>query len=269
MTYADLHVHTDVSDGRLPLEAVPEAAREAGVSVVAVTDHDRVNPVLDAPVVERAGVTIVHGIELRVEAPTERLDLLGYGLEPTPALEAELDRLGADRRERGRRILDCLEARLDVALDVTVDEHTGRPHLARAVVAHPETPYEAGTAVFQDLIGRGCPCFEPREVPTFDRGVSLLRDAARVVGLAHPFRYDDPEAALDRCVELDAVERYYPYDRPTLGGDSVDTDLLDAAIETHDLLATGGSDSHGSTIGAEGLDREAYRPIAAALSIEP
>ena len=269
MVYADLHVHTDTSDGQLSLEAVPQAAREAGVSVVAVTDHDRANPGLESPVVERAGVRIIHGIELRVAAPEQRVDLLGYGLDPTPELESEIDRLGADRRERGRRIRDCLEAELGVALDVTVDEHTGRPHLARAVLSHPDTAYDDGVSVFQDLIGRGQSCFEPRAVPSFERGVSLLKDAARFVGLAHPFRYDDPAAALELCAELDAVERYYPYDRPTLGDKEVDTALLDATIETHDLLATGGSDAHGAEIGAAGLDREAFGPVAAALSIEP
>ena len=269
MVYADLHVHTDTSDGQLALEAVPQAAREAGVSVVAVTDHDRVNPALEAPVVERPGVTIVHGIELRVATPEQRVDLLGYGLDPTPALEAEIDRLGADRRERGQQICDCLEAELGVDLDVTVDEHTGRPHLARAVLSHPDTAYDDGVAVFEDLIGRGRPCFEPRAVPSVQRGVSLLRDAAQIVGLAHPFRYDDPRAALDLCADLDAVERYYPYDRPTLGDKPVDTALLDATIETDDLLATGGSDAHGTEIGEAGLDREAFRPVGAALSIEP
>jgi predicted metal-dependent phosphoesterase TrpH len=96
-----------------------------------------------------------------------------------------------------------------------------------------------------------------------------LRDAAQVVGLAHPFRYDDPAAALELCRNLDAVERFYPYDRPTVDETTIDAAALDAAIETHDLLLTGGSDAHGTEIGAAGLDRDAFGPVAAALSIEP
>jgi predicted metal-dependent phosphoesterase TrpH len=269
MVYADLHVHTDNSDGRLSIEDVPAAARRAGVSVVAVTDHDRYHPALAGPVVERSGVTVVHGIELRVETPTQRVDLLGYGLTDSAPLHAELDRLGADRAERGRVICDRLEAELGIELDLTVDERTGRAHLARAVVDHPDTTYEAPEAVFEDLIGEGRPCYESRDLPSFEEGRRLLADAAGVVGLAHPFRYDDPERALDLCAHLDAVERHYPYDRPAAGSPSVDEGALEAAIERHDLLSTGGSDAHGEQIGTTGLDRAAYRPVHAALSPEP
>ena len=99
--FADLHVHTTNSDGEMELPEVPEAARDAGVSVVAITDHDRLHPELPTPVTAFEGVTVVHGIELRVEPRTEadgeddapsdapdagptgeRVDLLGVGVTP-------------------------------------------------------------------------------------------------------------------------------------------------------------------------------------------
>ena len=86
MVVADLHVHTTRSDGSLTLDALPAVAADAGVDAVAVTDHDRVQPALDGPVTTREGVTIVHGIELRVDTGGQRLDLLGYGVDPTDAL---------------------------------------------------------------------------------------------------------------------------------------------------------------------------------------
>jgi len=112
MVYADLHVHTQHSDGTLTLDEVPAAAREAGVSAVAVTDHDRVHPGFRAPVEERGGVEVVAGIELRVEAGDQRLDLLGYGVAPTDDLVAETDRIQRDRLERGRAIIENVEAEL-------------------------------------------------------------------------------------------------------------------------------------------------------------
>lgn len=269
MVYADLHVHTTNSDGSLSLGAVPAAARAAGVSVVGVTDHDRLHPDLEAPLTEREGVRLIQGIELRTETPTQRIDLLGYGLNPTAALRAETDRLGTDRKIRGRKIISCLERELGIDLPLSVTERTGRPHIARAVVSHPETGYESVEAVFQDRIGSGRPCFVAREVPAFERAVELLQDAAEVVSLAHPFRYPDPEAALDHCGALDAVERYYPYDRPASAEPVVDTDLIESTIEEHDLLETGGSDAHGDEIGTTGLDRESYRGLGAAISPQP
>ncbi|MFB6137308.1 MAG: PHP domain-containing protein [Halobacteriaceae archaeon] len=259
MTYADLHVHTTASDGTLTLAEVPEAARGGGLSVVAVTDHDRVHPGLDAPVVEREGVTVVRGVELRVDADDQRLDLLGYAVEETDALAETLGALQRDRRERAARIVDCVEDRLGVTLDVSLADGVGRPHVARAVVAHPETDYDDVGAVFADLIAEDAPCYVARDVPTFARGAAVLGEAAEVVSLAHPLRYADPAAALALAGALDAVERAYPYGR------AVDLSPVDAAAAAHDLLVTGGSDAHGTDLGAAGLGRAAYER----LGLEP
>ena len=254
MVVADLHAHTTNSDGSLTLATLPAAAREAGVEVVAVTDHDRLHPGLDEPVTDIDGVTVVHGIELRVDAGHEQIDLLGYGVRDTEALAAELDRLQENRIERARRIVSCVEKRLDVDLDVAFEPGVGRPHIARAIAASPaDYDYEGA---FEHLIGGDCPCYEARDVPDFERGRELLAEACSVVGLAHPFRYDDPERALALTDSLDAVELYYPY-----GGD-VDLTPVEQVAEEGDLLVTGGSDAHDERLGLAGLDREAYREFS-------
>ena len=263
MVYADLHVHTQNSDGTLTLADVPGAAREAGVRVVAITDHDRLHPGLDDPVTELDGVQLVHGIELRVEAGDQRLDLLGYGVSQTDALAAETERIQRDRVERGRRIIENVEDALGVSLPVEPREGLGRPHIARSVVDHADTDYDSVGAVFDDLIGDDGPCFVARDVPDFQTGVDLLSEACGLVGLAHPLRYLDPEAALARCDALDAVERYYPYDRPLGADPTADGPAkVDAAIETHDLLATGGSDAHDFELGKAGLDEADFGAVS-------
>ncbi|MDG5758422.1 PHP domain-containing protein [Natronococcus sp. A-GB1] len=254
MPYADLHVHTTRSDGALELAEVPDAARRAGVAVVALTDHDRLQP-FDEPVIERDGVRIVHGIELRVETDAgQRVDLLGYGIEPIADLEATTERIQRNRIERGRAIVDRVEDRLDVDLGVTVDDGFGRPHVARAIDAHPGTEYDYEGA-FDHLIGNDDPCFVPRELPSFEHGRQVLGEAGRLVSLAHPFRYPDPEAALELTSELDAVERYYPYGR------AVDSGRVDRAIERDGLLATGGTDAHEHELGVSGLSKAEYRRL--------
>jgi hypothetical protein len=254
---ADLHVHTTVSDGTLRIEEVPDAARAAGLEWVALTDHDRYHPALDAPTVAREGVTLVCGIELRVDAGDQRLDLLGYGLEPTAALDAVIERIQRDRVERAATMIDRLEERLDVTLDVEPRRGIGRPHVARAIAAS-DVDYDYQGA-FDELIGDGRPCYVARDVPDFERGREVLADACAVVGLAHPLRYPDPAAALDVAATLDAVERYYPYDDPA------DPGIVDRAIEDHDLLATGGSDAHDRTLGVSGPPREAFDRFRRAL----
>lgn len=258
MVVADLHVHTTNSDGSMTLDEVPDAARRAGVEAVAITDHDRVHPAIDAPVVERDGSKLIHGIELRVEAPPFRVDLLGYGVEPTAELRAELDRLQRNRIERGRAIVEQVESKLGIDLGVEVEEGFGRPHVAEAIDAHPGTELSYRGA-FEELIGDDGPCYVARDVPSFERGRKLLADSCAIVGLAHPFRYPDTEAALALTEDLDAVERWYPYDR------EVDVTLVEDVIDRYDLLATGGSDAHDDTLGRAGLDEEAFEPIEQAL----
>lgn len=255
MVYADLHVHTRRSDGTLTPETIPDAARAADVEVVAVTDHDRYHPDFGGPVVERDGITLIHGIELRVEAPVGRVDLLGFGLEPTADLRAEVDRIQRDRRERGRAIVECVEDCLGVELDVEIREGLGRPHVARAIEDHPDTDLDYDAA-FAELIGNDEPCFVARDVPSFDRGRAILDEACGIVGLAHPFRYEDPEAAVSLTADLDAVERYYPYGRP------IDESLVEDAVREHDLLVTGGSDAHDRSLGSAGLSAADYERLA-------
>jgi hypothetical protein len=259
--HADLHVHTDVSDGTLRLETLPAAAARAGVEWVAVTDHDRVHPGLDAPVTALDGVRVVRGVELRVETDEGRLDLLGYAVDPTPALTALLADLQRDRVERAREMVARCEARLGVELDVDLRPGVGRPHVARAVDAHPDVECDYAGA-FEHLIGDDGPCYVARDVPEFARGAACLDASCALVGLAHPLRYDDPEAALAYASELDAVERHYPYDPPA------DPAPVDRAIEEHDLVATGGSDAHDEELGRAGLDRAAFARVARRLQLD-
>jgi predicted metal-dependent phosphoesterase TrpH len=259
MVVADLHVHTDSSDGTLTLGAVPAAADRAGVELVAITDHDRLHPDLDAPVVERDGVTLVHGIELRVDAGDQRVDLLGYGVEPTATLTGLVEHIQQDRIERGRAIIECVEDRLGVDLGVEPREGLGRPHIARAI-AGSSADYDYESA-FADLIGNDCPCYVARDVPTFETGREALADACRVVSLAHPFRYGDPEGALALAADLDAVERYYPYDH------EVDPAPVERAVDRYDLLVTGGSDAHDDRLGRAGLEGDDFARFRDALGL--
>jgi predicted metal-dependent phosphoesterase TrpH len=259
MVVADLHVHTTTSDGTLTLETLPEAAAAADLDGVAVTDHDRVHPGLEGPVADVDGLTVVVGIELRVEpAHGERVDLLGYGLDRTPALAETVEAIQQNRVERGRAIVANVEDHLGVDLGVDVERGFGRPDVARAVDAHPGTNLDYDGA-FDELIGSDGPCYVHREVPSFEEGRAVLSEACSLVGLAHPFRYGDVEAALALTADLDAVERHYPY------GVDHDPTPVDRVVEEHDLLPTGGSDAHETELGLAGLDADGYRAFRDAM----
>jgi predicted metal-dependent phosphoesterase TrpH len=247
MVVADLHLHTTNSDGTLTLDTLPDAAAAAGLDAVAVTDHDRLHPDLGAPVSTVDGLTVVHSIELRVETDGgARVDLLGYGARRTDELTALTESLQANRIERAREIVDCVEHREGIDLDVAFEPGVGRPHIARAIAAS-DSAHDYDDA-FADLIGNDCECYVAREIPTAAEGLACLREACAIVGLAHPLRYRDPEGALALAPKLDALELHYPYEP------AVDTAPVERAIEDYDLLVTGGSDAHGTELGLAGLD---------------
>ncbi|MFB6185984.1 MAG: PHP domain-containing protein, partial [Halobacteriaceae archaeon] len=83
------------------------------------------------------------------------------------------------------------------------------------------------------------------------------------IGLAHPFRYDDPESALDVTTKLDAVERYYPYEQPD---SAIRNELLETVMKQNNLLPIGGSDAHNDVIGKTGLSKAEYQDFDAALT---
>lgn len=258
MVIADLHVHTTNSDGTLTVETLPAAAEAAGVEAVAITDHDRFHPALDGPVTSVDGLEVIHGIELRVETDEARLDLLGYGVTRTEGLTELVAGLQENRIERAREIVSRVEDRLEVDLDVTFAPGVGRPHIARAIA---DSDHEYGYSdAFEHLIADGSPCYVARDIPSFEEGRRQLMAACDVVGLAHPLRYDDPEAALALTEHLDAVEVPYPY------GNGVDTGPAEQAANQHDLLVTGGTDAHEETLGVEGLDQDAYDQVRARLN---
>ena len=259
MIVADLHVHTTNSDGTLTLETLVSAAARADLAAVAVTDHDRLHPGLDGPVTTLGGITVIHGIELRVATDTQRIDLLGFGAERTADLVDLVDHLQTDRVERARAIVECVQDRLGVDLDVGFEPGVGRPHIARAIAdSEADLGYDDA---FDQLIGDDCPCYVPRDVPSFEAGRAVLSEACGVVGLAHPFRYDDPDAALELAAVLDAVELHYPY------SSEVDVEPAARVVTEHGLLVTGGSDAHDETLGRTGLDGEAFGCLRRALNI--
>lgn len=260
--FADLHLHTTASDGQLTIDSLPTAAKRAGVSAVAVTDHDAIHPDLDAPITIHDGIEVIRGIELRVEPShlDERVDLLGYGVTESEPLAAELHRLQEDRKERAAGMVSRIEDQFEVDLGMTPDGSTGRPHLARAIDEHDDIPHDYESA-FDNVIHEGGDIYRPRHVTPFVTGLELLRNTCGVVGLAHPYRYDDPLGALSLTKHLDAVEVHYPYShRPAT------STALNAAQEHYDLLDTGGSDAHDETLGRAGLIEAHYEEIRNAIT---
>jgi predicted metal-dependent phosphoesterase TrpH len=244
----DLHLHTTVSDGRCtPLELVDRAAA-AGVSIMAVTDHDTVGAVEDVQARCAArGMLGVAGIEITAVEKHRDVHMLGYFFDPGDAGLADF--LASQREVRIARVraIAARLATLGMPIDVEAllaDARTlggrsiGRPSVARAMI---EAGYVTSTReAFDRWLGRGCPAFVSRTGATPERVIAIVHGAGGIVSLAHPGRtqIDDRIPALG-AAGLDALEVYHSdHDETAVARYRRMADELG-------LLVTGGSDFHG------------------------
>ena len=238
-------MHSTASDGGLPPRAVVERAVAAGLTAIALTDHDTVAGVPAAAAAgERAGLRVVGGCEFSSAAPWGEMHVLGYFLPAdSPELESFLERSRADRVRRAREMVTRLQ-RLGVALefDHVLEQAdggaVGRPHVARAVVRQ-------GGAIdvsdaFDRFLGRNRPAFVEKVLPAFREIAELVHSVRGVVSVAH-LKERGTRSFLERLRRegLDAVETRHPSHDPDLRARLTNITL------GLGLLRTGGSDWHG------------------------
>lgn len=266
LLYADLHMHTPNSDGTVTLDELPEIAHENNLGAVAITDHDRTHPELSEPFQVIDGVDVISGIELRVkpESLDERIDLLGYGVEPTKDLINILKDIKKNRIHRSERMIDLIEEETGVYIDMNISDNTGRPHIARAIEDCDELDYTYIES-FNELIGNDCPAYTSRDIPSLEESIDSFRESCHFISLAHPFRYNDAISALKVAKQLDGIECVYPYDNIP----SYDVSLAEIAVDWFDLNMTGGSDAHDiKSIGSAGLTKNRYNKFLSVSGLD-
>jgi predicted metal-dependent phosphoesterase TrpH len=266
--HADLHVHSSASDGTDPPAEVMRRAARAGLDVVALTDHDTVAGHAEARAA--AGpVTLLPGMELSCRLDGRSLHLLAYLFDPDqPGLAGELARIRDDRVLRARAMVDKLA---DLGVDISWEQVAaiagqavvGRPHIARAMAASGAiaSPREAFT---RDWIADGGRAYVDRYALDPARAIGLGRAAGGVAVLAHPRAGRDTWVSAGQIAGLAAaglagLEVFHPDQ-----SDAERARLLALASDLS-LVATGGSDDHGSLtgyrLGCEITPAEAYRDL--------
>ncbi|HVF05445.1 MAG TPA: PHP domain-containing protein [Frankiaceae bacterium] len=266
----DLHAHSTASDGTDEPAVVMRRARDAGLDVVALTDHDTVAGHGAAATALPAGLTLVPGAELSCEWEGTSLHLLAYLFAPDhPELAGELDLLKDDRDRRAREMVVRLRSLgVDVAYDrvlaLAAGGAVGRPHVARAMV-------EAGVvgsvaeAFTDEWIGSEGRAYVDKYALDPCRAVALVAAAGGVTVFAHP-----GAAKRGRVLPPEAVDALAA---AGLTGIEVDHPDHDAATRVAlreragslGLLVTGSSDDHGSItghrLGCETTDPEVFAAL--------
>jgi predicted metal-dependent phosphoesterase TrpH len=249
----DLHTHSSVSDGTDPPERIVELATEAGCSAVALTDHDSLAGIPAAS--RRAdglGITFVPGCEVSCE-PVGRggMHVLVYFVEDDDSpLGEELVRLRDDRQRRNITLAERLsDLGIPITYGMVVDEAggeggIGRPHFASVMVKIGAVG--STDEAFERYLVNGRPGYIPKSRLTGADVARLARASGGVAVLAHPFSWGLSGPDLARAVGDQAAAgiggiectygRYSPRQRQQLGN----------LARRFDLVATGGSDYHGT-----------------------
>jgi predicted metal-dependent phosphoesterase TrpH len=270
----DLHTHSTFSDGVLTPAQLVEEAHRCGVNVLALTDHDAVAGIPEAQdCASRLGLELLPGIELSVTEDSGRrhMHILGLGIDPSePTLLAHVARFQEERRRRGRRIVELLNAQgiplhFDQVVSVAGPSAIGRPHVARALVD--EGICTSEDDAFARFLRRGRPAYVPREGPDAGAAIRLIQGTGGIASLAHPplsAGIDAPGGLhlfVARLVRLglDALEVYHPSHKRSM------RKRLRQLARKHDLIMTGGSDFHGTGHSETRLGPEDAQPGQEAL----
>jgi 3',5'-nucleoside bisphosphate phosphatase len=240
----DLHSHTNASDGEHSPEELIALARDRGLAVLALTDHDTIAAVERAQTAaaQAGDIELIPGVELSTDVPGHEIHVLGYFVNwRDPEFLAMINKFREGRIGRAEKIVAKL-AELGAPIsfarvqEIAGDGAIGRPHVAQALV-------EAGhvatmRAAFDQYLANDKPAYvEHYSLPPTE-AVKLILSAGGVPVLAHP---RGVEQFLPDLVEagLLGLECYYPeYD------EREQRELVDLAKQ-YGLVATGGSDFHG------------------------
>jgi len=271
----DLHCHTRRSDGIMEPADLYAEAREYGMRLVAITDHDALDAYRElraaglGATAGRAGPELAPGVEINTLAaspPAPRGDefhILGLGVDPADeSFEALLARQRVGRRERIERMAAMLRV-LGVPVDGYLEQtlpasvsSAGRPHVARALVlaGHAASIDDAMTR----WLAPGAPGWVPRRGVGTLESITAIRRAGGLAALAHfpaaPQRTDLLRELKD--AGLGGLEVYYRAFRPETVATMAETSTALA------LVPTGGSDYHGDAMTyAEAQDRT-HVPLA-------
>jgi len=247
--FADLHLHTNFSDGTYTPEELTAHGQRLGFRALALSDHDTMEGCARmAAACASAGIEFIPASELTAELEGHELHLLGYFLDTTNAkLLEELAKFQEVRQNRIREIVARIRElnvplREELVFEVANCRAPGRPHVARALV-------KAGLCrnldeAFERFLKKDRPAWVPKFKMSAPDAVALIHQAGGLAVMAHPGlnNCDDLIPALADC-GLDGLECYH-----TKHGAAAAYHYQKVA-EQLGLLVTGGSDCHGLSKG--------------------
>ncbi|MDY4696579.1 MAG: PHP domain-containing protein [Selenomonas montiformis] len=245
---SDLHMHTTFSDGKLTPEELVAAAKESGLTYMAITDHDTIDGISHLYENGRypaKGIRLIPGIEFSAHHPVHEIHILGYNID---IYYRELaDKLNDVTEARWTRFAEMLNKLQALGYQISEAEVLGiagssssisRSHVGRVLVK--KGYFSSVREAFDAVLAKGKPAYVPHYRLEVEEIIGLIKAAGGTPVLAHPRLIGDDELVRRLCqCGMEGIEVFYPQHDPE------DVRRYLSMAEEYHLLPAGGSDFHG------------------------
>lgn len=264
----DLHCHSTCSDGTYAPAEVVQRAHAAGVNVLALTDHDTLAGIDEASEAAKAcNIQLINGVEISCEhtlsggygknkSTNKIIHVLGLDFTDRQKMHQTLQQLQDSRASRGQQMTKKLSELLDINYDALWQaildkaggnpQAVGRAHIGQVLFEHGHV--KTVQKAFDKYLADNKPAYVAIEALTMAHGIELIHACGGKAVLAHPTRYQLSATRVRKLIEEFAQ----------LGGDGCELPansepvstrkMVDRSIAEHKLVASIGSDFHGSNM---------------------
>lgn len=255
MKRSDFHIHTNYSDGVFTPEKIVDTALEAGLQVIALTDHDNILSYDIAQkylneIGKQDELEIIQGVEVNTLYKNYEVHILGYFMNPNNEDFQKLMKAQQQARiNQTLEIIDLLDKKENIKISfdsikaqVAEGGSIGRPHIAKAITNAGGT--NSVIEAYSKYINDNSPVYVQRKTVSPQDAVEIIYDAGGVPVIAHPHDIDIAEDLIKDLMNygLRGIEAYHRKHSPAV------VEYFSSMAEKLGLIVTGGSDFHAPNI---------------------
>jgi phosphoribosyl 1,2-cyclic phosphate 1,2-diphosphodiesterase len=246
--FADLHCHTQLSDGSVTVQDLIDMACKRGLKAIAVTDHDTVAGVSQAVSYgKEKDILVIPGVEISTldHQRGRKAHILCYLFDRPEVLEVLLKTTVENRTRAGEEMMKKIVDSYPITEKMVLKWAKGSTSLYKQHMMHALMDAGCTNSIYGDLFrelfdSKKGKVYAKVEYPEVREIIQTIHEAGGLAVLAHPAEYDSYDLLEELAgMGLDGVEVSHPRNRPG------DQERLSEFARTHGLVMTGGTDFHG------------------------